>query len=1588
MPCFKRSIAGVFGSWLFCLGFFLTVLGMPIVAAAKEGSQDIKEITVAVAQDTAPFYFRDAKGVADGWLVDLWQLWSQKSGIKINFVLAPFGETLKLTKEGKVDVQGGCFYSEQRATYLDYVAPLIKADTHFFFHKDIYGIKTLKDLLGFRIGVIKGDFAVDYLRTNLPGAALAEYVNNGDLFKAVKKGEIRVFVIDTPVGLYFLKKIQLLSNFRYFSDKPLYTNAFQAAVKKGDTVLPPVIKSCFDKISPEEKVQIERRWIGSKIIKPKGVLTIACDRYYPPFTMLTPSGKAAGILVDLWRLWSSKNFRKIEFVFGDWEETLQMVKDGRADFHSGLYKTPKRETFLSFSVPIFDVQDSLAFKTSRKPMMLAELSGARVGVIAGSGEESQLREQYPEIVRIPYEGYPELLTGLQDGDVIAIYDVGITLQRAIEDMGLQGEIRVSRETTPIRNLFAAVLKEDGFRLKSINSGFDEITEKEIRDVEGRWVSNPDLRQYSGKARPMVLTFEEKEWLKKHPHIRLGVDPNFMPFEGVSAGGEYEGISSSYVFLMSEKLNVEMTPVKSLSWHGVMDAVKAGELDVLPCVAKSPKRAEFLQFTRPYLDFQTVAVTRKDAPFIAEMKSLKDAQVAVVKGYFVQEMLEQDFPEMKLVLVDDIEQGLKAVAEGQAAAYVDNSASIVYAISKLGLADLKVAASTGYSSSLRFGVRKDWPQLATILDKALNSIPEEEKRNIANRWINVRFAQRTDWAFLIKMGIAVAMVIGLILTIIIIWNRRMAREMVQRKRAEERFQTIAATTPGAIIQIRFDADGRPEYLYLSPKAEAFFGMPVEQVMRGKERLPWHPEDFERVKKEVQTDLLAEADMNHVGRIISKEGAVKWIRLNASPSRNAEGDLIYNGLILDITSRKLAELDHIRSERKIKAMSQAAEDALVMIDGQGKVLFWNPAAEKLFGYTEAEAMGMDFHQMAAPEVYHEKIYAGLKHFAENGEGPVLGTTTEINARNRKGDEFPVEVTLSSFQVDEEWFAVGTVRDITERKKAEEAIKDSEQRMADLIDFLPDPILAIDVEGKVQFWNRAMEKLTGVKKGNIVGKGDYEYALPFYGDRRPILVDLVKQWDEELGKKYLSVKKEGNCLVSESFHPHMGDGGTYLSGIAAILYDTSGKPVGAIESLRDFTDRKIAEDAMKESEKKLKTILETAAEGFQLVNASQEIVDQNPAMCHIMGREKDEVIGKTIFDFVDEENKKIFLEQIELRKQGITSAYEIALSRPDGSQVNCLYNVSPLYDENNERIGAFAMVTDISDRKQSEDRLRFTQTTVDKAALTIFWVDPETGMFIYANEAACSSLGYTREELMSMHVPQIDMEFNEEKFTGLMEVLQTHSHVETEGLHKTKDGRILNVMLSIVLTQLENRWVIAVFSKDETEKKQAEKAVKESEQRVQTILNAINTGVIIIDPENRTIVDVNPLAAQMIGLPGTEIIGHICHEFVCPKAVNDCPVLDSEQEIENAERVLLTAAGQEIPILKTVTRVKLSGKTHLLESFIDISELKKAEQELKERLEELEQFNRLVVGREIKMIGLKEEVNQLLEKLGREEKYEIVQ
>jgi PAS domain S-box-containing protein len=187
-------------------------------------------------------------------------------------------------------------------------------------------------------------------------------------------------------------------------------------------------------------------------------------------------------------------------------------------------------------------------------------------------------------------------------------------------------------------------------------------------------------------------------------------------------------------------------------------------------------------------------------------------------------------------------------------------------------------------------------------------------------------------------------------------------------------------------------------------------------------------------------------------------------------------------------------------------------------------------------------------------------------------------ESRYRTKGGQLLPVEVTFNYLQYGGQAYNFVFARDISWRHWAVEAIRDSEQRLADIINFLPDPTFVIDEESKVIAWNRAMEELTGIKAEAILGKGDYEYALPFYGKRRPILIDLALHPDAEMERQYTLIERDRDNLIGEVHIPPIDQRRGVDAWIKARpLYDVQGNVTGAIETIRDITDRKRAAEAL---------------------------------------------------------------------------------------------------------------------------------------------------------------------------------------------------------------------------------------------------------------------------------------------------------------------------------------------------------------------------------------------------------------------------
>ena len=313
---------------------------------------------------------------------------------------------------------------------------------------------------------------------------------------------------------------------------------------------------------------------------------------------------------------------------------------------------------------------------------------------------------------------------------------------------------------------------------------------------------------------------------------------------------------------------------------------------------------------------------------------------------------------------------------------------------------------------------------------------------------------------------------------------------------------------------------------------------------------------------------------------------------------------NRTLEDRIAQRTAELARATSEAEheklySEALIENSPVAIVATGPAADVVTWNPAAEKLFGYTAAEAIGRNLDELVAndPALHAEAVSYSQQVVAE-------ASIRSITQRTRRdGTLVDVEVWGVPVIIGEGGTrTLGLYHDMTEIKRAQDALEDSHRRLADIINFMPDAVLVIDQEGKVITWNRAIEEMTGAKAEEMLGKGDHEYALPFYGERRPILIDMVRVPQKELEEKYTQIRMEGPILVGETYVPQLRGVGHYLLGTASALHDSKGQVVGAIEVIRDFTERKHMEEALHQAKEAAESA--TQAKSAFLATMSHEI------------------------------------------------------------------------------------------------------------------------------------------------------------------------------------------------------------------------------------------------------------------------------------------------------------------------------------------------------------------------------------------------
>jgi PAS domain S-box-containing protein len=784
---------------LFIFTAFMVGVSNEAIASKTDGAREVggvklDRISVAYCVDCVPFHFQDNQGNAAGIIIDLWRLWSQKTGTAIDFRAAPWDDSLAMVGSGAADAHAGLFYNKERDKFLDYGAALRKTDTQVFIHKGLPIISRLEDLSAYRIGVLAKDYVEGYLKKRLPKADVVPYPDYASIMAALKDGTLKVFAADTPTGIYHLQRSGLVESFSFSKNLLLYQNDWFAAVQEGNAALIKTINMGMSLISPSEKTEIGRRWAGIAKEEKTDALLISMDRDYAPMTFLNAQGKPAGFIVDLWRLWSGKIGQPIRFKENNWNESLKALRNGEADIHAGLFTNDELDQRLNFAPEVYRIETGLYHLVgSSVADDLAQLGKQTLGIITGSHQETMVRTRWPDLQLSQFDTPQRLIQALLKKKVVAIIAEVPVIDVLLDQMGLHGEVIHKPGRLFVNTLHPAVLKENQDLLAQIEQGFARISRLELGVLEKRWISNPENRIYASKiqlgrkAVPLNLTQEEKKWLASHPVIRMGVDRSWPPFEYLDDLDRHKGIAADFLHLIEARLGIRFASPPNISWDDVIAKTKQNELDMLSVLSPTKEREKFLNFTEPYLQAPFVIVRRIGSSQVSELKDLKGQKVGVVSGYAVEERLRKDVPFLELAPAKDFKQGLLALSTGTTDAFVGNLPSVNHFIQELFLNNLEVSASAGFTLDLAIGVRKDWPVFTEILNKAVRSVSEEDRRKMLRIEPKAKFKAQEFEASLLQIIMGAAL-LTLVLIIAVLTINRYLKTARAKGLTEDLFQS--------------------------------------------------------------------------------------------------------------------------------------------------------------------------------------------------------------------------------------------------------------------------------------------------------------------------------------------------------------------------------------------------------------------------------------------------------------------------------------------------------------------------------------------------------------------------------------------------------------------------------------------------------------------------------------------------------------------------------------------------------------------------------------------------------------------------------
>ena len=475
-------------------------------------------------------------------------------------------------------------------------------------------------------------------------------------------------------------------------------------------------------------------------------------------------------------------------------------------------------------------------------------------------------------------------------------------------------------------------------------------------------------------------------------------------------------------------------------------------------------------------------------------------------------------------------------------------------------------------------------------------------------------------------------------------------------------------------------------------------------------------------------------------------------------------------------------------------------------------------------------------------------------------------------------------------------GVIMDITARKLTEERLRTSEQLMSQIINFLPEPTFVVDSQSKVIAWNRAMEALTEVKAESMVGKGNYEYALPFYGIRRPITIDLVRAWDEKIANYYNIIERKGKIVVSETkdHYPLLNKG--HFRNVAGPLYDDSGNLIGAIEIIHDITSRHQALDDLRQREELLSFFVTYTPVAVAMFDLEMNYLHYSQRWITDFNLPDEDLTGRCHYDVLAPIPEHWKQEHLRCLQGESIRKDEEALTRPDGSVEWVRRTLYP-WRTHNEKIGGIIVLVELTTErkraeqaaKEAEANLKLMERVVENSPVVLFRWETKVGWPVAYVSGNVKQFGYSPSELLSGRVNYESMIHPDDRMRVAQEV---ERHTTAGDTHFQQEYRIITKTGEI--RWVDDRSVIERDSEgrsshyqgvvlDISERKNAQEEITKRQLFLESVLYQAPDAIITLDNRHR-VIDWNPGAETIFGYTREESISKKLSDLVASEDDRD--------------------------------------------------------------------------------------------------------